>query len=221
MENKIKKAYKLSKRFYKKYSIDTSAMIYYTYDIEKLFYNKRQEKVLKLYNELIITDTNNIHFYNLKSAYLLRQSYYDDGITLAKKTIVKKPNIETYRFLALLYEGKKDTINTDYYFNEALKIDSNNAFLNYTIGQTMFYRKNYYNSAKYFLNYLVLAKKNSINVSPAIIPDLIISLWYIDDKEKALYYWKIHSKNNEAYYNYRFNNNQNLLEIKKYCESHK
>ncbi|MCC6180372.1 MAG: hypothetical protein IT237_00920 [Bacteroidia bacterium] len=217
-ENKIKKAYRVSRKFYNKFPKDTSAIKYYAYQMEYCFYEKKQEKIIRLYDELISIDTNNIHFYNLKIAYLLRREYFNDGISLAKKTLTKYSNLETHRFIALLYEGNNDTLNADLNFTEALKIDSINVFLNYTIGQTMYYRKNYYKASTYFLKYFELAKKNSFKISPAIIPDIIISLWYINDKEKAFYFWKTYFPSEKTLFNYRFNNNSETIKIKKYCE---
>ena len=218
-ENKLKETYKISKEFYKKFPKDTLAIIYYAYNAQELDYYKNKNNILKLYDELIKTDTNNINFYNLKGFYYLRIEDYINGIQLAKKSLSRKSNLETNLLLALLYEGKLDTINANQYFIEAYKIDSNNSFLNYKFAYTCYYRRNYSRSAKYFIRFIELIKNKNESNSFAFIPDLIISLWYINDKEKVLYYWKTYSKNNEAHYNYRFNNNLKTKEIKEYCES--
>lgn len=211
----------LSKKFYKKFPTDTLAIIFYANSLQDIDYFKNKKKIIRLYDELIKLDTNNANYYSLKSTYYLRIEDFSNGILYANKSISKNNTVDANLNLALLYEGKLDTINANNYFKEAFSIDSNNTFLNYKFAYTMFYRKDYKISSSYFIKFIELINKNSESDSYAFVPDLIISLWNINEREKALYYWKTYSKHNEAHYNYRFSNNSNLIEIKKYCEANR
>lgn len=217
-KNNGRKSYRLSKKMHKKYPTDTMAIYYHAFFLEALKPEKNKQKILELYDNIIQVDSTKSHSYNLKSLYLLRSENFEMGITTAKKGLSKKKNAETYRILGLLYEAKEDTVSANSSFADALSLDVNYSFLNFTIANTMFNRGNYFRAVDYYIKYIELLNKKKEFNSYAFVPALIISLWQINEKEKATYYWKTYSKGNEAHYNYLFSTNEMKREIKKYCE---
>ena len=143
-------------------------------------------KSFEYINNAISVDPNMEKAYFYKSMNYIEVGDTTRAISELQKAIEKKPNyIEAYIQIGLFYDALGDTIARSYYQN-AIKIDSTNAFAQYDLGLHYQHQKEFNKAIR---QYLYLIDNIDSTFSTAIHNIGYIYLIYSDDFDTAISYF--------------------------------
>jgi len=106
-----------------KKSVDPSAVLVYDKGMDCMV-NSKVDSAIIYFNKAIEIDSSYYYAYYYKEVSECRVKKYDDAIQTLKKMITLWPeNSGCYSYLGLIYEIKKDTIQSSLYFNKAVELE--------------------------------------------------------------------------------------------------
>jgi tetratricopeptide (TPR) repeat protein len=124
---------------------------------------------------------------NLRLGWLYYQSKaYSEAITHYKKAVKIMPAAtEPLKGLLTIYSLQEDWLAVEKSYLSILKLDSKNETINYNLGLTYYYRKDYISAKKYF--------DVSLNLTPFGYNNMLMSAWtnyFLGNKSEATILFK-------------------------------